>query len=317
MPTKIKSIPKSTPRDVFLHLLVFVALYASAVTFITLLFQYINTWYPDPLDYYTSVANTIRYSASFLVVMFPVYLLISWIINRDFVRDPARKEIRVRKWLVYLTLFVSALTVIGDVITLVYNFLGGEFTIRFFLKIIVVLMTAAAIFGYYYWDLHKNTKAQVSKILPWLASVVVFGTIIVGFFMVGSPAHQRSLNFDQKRVSDLQTIQSQTLNYWQQKQKLPAQLSDLADSISGFAAPMDPENGQAYEYRVRSDLNFELCASFNLPSSSQTTPYAQPAPVPFGNDPYSQNWTHTAGRVCFERTIDPQLYKTPPPVPFK
>jgi hypothetical protein len=296
---------KSTPKDVFMHLLAFVALYASAVTLMALLFQYINVWFPDPLDYYSSVQNTIRYSASFLVVLYPVFLIMSWLINREFTLDPARREIRVRKWLIYLTLFVSALTVIGDVITLVYNLLGGEFTTRFILKILVVLLVSGGIFAFYIWDLKGKMKNL--KALAWIVSLVVLGVIVAGFVIVGSPARQRSLKFDQQRVSDLQSIQSQTINFWQQKGKLPASLNDLTDSISGFKAPTDPQTSQAYDYTVESDLSFQLCANFSLPSENdqRTIPMLYPSP---------DNWSHSGGHFCFDRSIDPQLYKpiTPP-----
>lgn len=300
--------PKSTPKDVFSHLLAFVALYASAVTLMTLLFQYINIWFPDPFNYYyTSVLNTIRYSASFLVVMYPVYLGMSWLINRDFVQDPARREIRVRKWLIYLTLFVSALTVIGDLITLIYNFLGGDFTVKFFLKVLVVLVVASAVFGYYILELRGKTKNL--KTLAWVVSIIVLAIVVGGFFIVGSPAKQRSLKFDEQRVNDLQMIQNQTINYWQQKGTLPTQLSDLVDSISGFSAPVDPQTGQAYEYNVKSALSFELCGNFNLPSQGDEGLKYRAVPMSY---PGPDNWQHAAGLVCFDRVIDPQLNKSVP-----
>jgi hypothetical protein len=149
------SVPKSGPKDVFLHLLAIVTLYASAVSFIALMFALINNWYPDALDYSYGISDSIRWSASMLIVMFPVYLLVTWLINRDFAMHPERREIRVRKWLGYLTLFVSAITFIVDVVFLVYNLLGGEITIRFFLKVLVVLAVAAVIFLYYFFDLKK------------------------------------------------------------------------------------------------------------------------------------------------------------------
>ena len=127
------------------------------VLLITLLFQYINVWFPDPLDYYyQGILNSIRWSSASLLVMFPVYILMGWLIQREFAADPSHREIGVRKWLVYLTLFAAAVTIIIDVITLVYNFLGGELTMRFFLKILVVLLVAAAVFGYYFLDLRRG-----------------------------------------------------------------------------------------------------------------------------------------------------------------
>ncbi len=305
MPDFSNPIPKSTPKDVFYNLLSIVTLYAAVISFIALLWQYVNVWFPDPLNYYyQGILISIRWSVSVLVVMFPVYVLMSWLIHKDFALDPARREIKVRKWLVYLTLFVSAITVIIDVITLVYNLFGGELTVSFFLKVLSVLVVAAGVFGYYFWDLRGAVKNL--KVLAWVVSAIVVIVVVGGFFLVGSPAHQRSLKFDEQRVSDLQSIQSQTINYWQQKNQLPANLDNLTDSISGFKAPKDPETGQAYEYSVQSNLSFQLCANFNLPSETSSEIRAIPMKYP------TDNWNHGSGRVCFDRTIDPELYKFVP-----
>ena len=55
------NIPKSTPKDVFMHLLAIVALYASVISFIALLWQYVNVWFPDSLNfYYPGILSSIR-----------------------------------------------------------------------------------------------------------------------------------------------------------------------------------------------------------------------------------------------------------------
>lgn len=302
-------IPKSSPKDVFMHFLAIVTLYGSVISLIALLFQCINVLFPDPLNYYyASILQSLRWSASVLVVMFPVYVLMSWLIKRDFKQDPAKREVRVRKWLIYLTLFFSAITVIVDVITLVYNLLGGEFTIRFLLKILVVLITAGAVFLYYFFDLRQAVSSKQTKILAWVVSVIVAASMVAAFVLIGSPQHQRLVNFDERKVSDLQMIQNQTINYWQQKGSLPTGLANLTDSISGFTAPKDPQTSQDYEYLIQSNLSFQLCANFNLPSTvgNKAVPMIYPPP---------DNWNHGAGQVCFDRTIDPQLYKlTAPPI---
>jgi len=160
METNSQVVPKSGPKDVFYHLLSIVTLYMSAVSFIALVFQLINKWYPDPLDYTYGVSDSIRWSAAILIVSFPVYLWLMWLINKDIGMDPARRELRVRKWLGYLTLFIAAITVIIDVATLIYNLLGGEFTIRFVLKILVVLVVAGLIFFYYLKEMKAKQGVQ-------------------------------------------------------------------------------------------------------------------------------------------------------------
>src|SRR6185369_6211923 len=138
---------KSTPKDVFLHLLGIITLIVSVISFITLWFQYINVWLPDVLQYAgtgSSYLDPIRWAVAALVVVFPVYILVCWILGRDYKADASRREVRARKWLLYLTLFIAAVTIIVDLITLLYNYLNGDLTLAFFFKILVVLVTAAA-----------------------------------------------------------------------------------------------------------------------------------------------------------------------------
>ncbi|MBU1036855.1 hypothetical protein KKF32_02355 [Patescibacteria group bacterium] len=301
---------KSTPKDVFLHLFNILTFYISVIGFIRLYVLYISALFPDPLNYYfTYIADGVRWATSMLVIAVPVYLLTSWLIAKDFAHNPKMRELSLRKWLLYLTLFISAVTIIIDLIIFVNNFLSGELTIQFFLKILVVLVVAVVVFWYYIWDLRrKNLKSKIPKILVWIVSVVVLASIIMGFYIIGTPADQRDRRFDDQRVENLQMLQGEIVNFWIQKESLPEKLNQLEDSISGFAVPVDPKSGQPYEYNVTDPLSFELCATFN--SSSQDFSSLAKGTRPFSPyDSFQQNWEHEAGQTCFTRTIDPELYK--------
>ena len=308
---------KSTPKDVFMHLLMFACLYISTVSFIALNFDYINYFFPDTLNYYPDwSAGSLRYEVASLIIVFPLYIFLASIIERGFKKEPARHEIKIRKWLVYLTLFIAAITIIGDLVTLIYNFLGGELTLPFALKVITVLLVTASVFGYYFFDARDNNNLPKKKI-AWTAGIVVAVAIIAAFFIIGSPATQRDRRFDQERISGLQTIQYEIVNYWQAKGKLPQSLTDLDNDVYGFVPPVDPETGVAYDYKATGALTFELCADFKTSSVNNTTT-AYPKAVPYPYAPYNDNWNHDAGRVCFNRTIDPSFY--PPagkPIPVR
>ena len=228
---------------------------------------------------------------------------------RDLATEPARRELKLRKWLIYFTLFIAAITIIVDLVTFVYNFLSGELTIQFFLKVLVVLVVAAAVFGYYFWELKRtDLKSKKPRLLAWIVSAVALASIIAGFFVIGTPAVQRSRRFDEQRVQNLQTVQSQIINYWTLKTILPPALASLEDNISGFAIPKDPLTKENYEYMVKGPLSFELCGVFATKSENLSPAFKGAMPVsPY--EPFGQNWNHEAGRVCFERTIDPELYK--------
>lgn len=151
-----KPTVKTTPKDFFLHLMVMVALYASTISFTTVVFQVVNIWVPDPLtDYGYGYASTLRTGLSFLVIFFPVLIATSWIIQKMYAEDPARAHLWIRKWLVYFTLFVSAIIIMVTAVILVNRLLDGEVTLRFLLKMLSVFFVAGSVFGYYLHDIKR------------------------------------------------------------------------------------------------------------------------------------------------------------------
>ena len=58
----------------------------------------------------------------------------------------------------YLTLFVAASVLIGDLIVLVHSALSGELTARFVLKVITAGLIAGLIFGHYLRDLRAGER---------------------------------------------------------------------------------------------------------------------------------------------------------------
>lgn len=159
---QIKSqVPRTSPKDFFLNLLSTVALYMSSASFVVLVFQYINIFFPDTLesnDYSNplqSAYGAIRFAVSSLVVAFPVYISTLWYMNKEYVSNPEKRNVRIKKWLVYFTLFAAAVIIMGNFIALIYTFLNGELTTRFILKVITFLTVVGSIFGYYFHDLRR------------------------------------------------------------------------------------------------------------------------------------------------------------------
>lgn len=150
--------PKTSPKDFFLHLLAMVALYASAISFSAVVWQYVNLGIPDPLEQYFSpdgARSIIRRSLSVLIVFFPTYIATSLALHKSYLVDTSKRNLWVRKWLTYFTLFVAAVIILVDLVSLINTFLNGELTLRFLLKVLTILFVAGSIFGYYVWDLKK------------------------------------------------------------------------------------------------------------------------------------------------------------------
>lgn len=306
---------KTTPKDFFLHLGATIALYIGVGALINLSFSIINYYFPDSLAGYF-YGNSVAWPISMLIVLIPILYIAEWLIARDFKINIEKKNLWIRRWRIYLTLFLTAALFAGDLIALINTYLNGEISTRFILKVVLILIVAGALFKYYFFSLNDTKKwARIAKkVIPWFGIILVVIAIVIGFITVGSPTKQRNLRFDNQRVNDLSTIQWQIVSYWQQKGKLPASLASTTDSISGMITPTDPETKNAYEYTLKSDLSFELCADFALKyedmsgkgSYGGVMPYAvdmsYPSYAPEGT------WKHDAGRTCFTRTIDPEKY---------
>lgn len=310
----INIIPKrNIPRDVFLHLLAIVTLYWSAVSFVTLMWQYINYFFPDVLNNYNYFGFTgpIRFAVASLIIVFPIFVAVSWCLNKIYRREAVVRESKIRKWLIYLTLFITSITIIIDLVTIINTLLGGEITIRFILKAVSILAVAIVVFGYYLDDVRKETPAKSGKYFAWISGIVILASIIGAFFIVGTPNTARLMQFDSQKITDLQNIQYQVVNYYQRTGVLPPMLGNLTDNISGYSIPIDPQTKASYEYFTVMDTaipSFDLCANFNKQNSREIIPIAYPIGTGM-----SQNWQHETGRTCFTRTIDPQLY----PIDFK
>lgn len=146
-------------REAFAYLVLFSTLYFFAWNLGSLLFQLIEHLLPDPADadwQRLRLDGGIRWAISALVIAFPVFAFVARRVSLDVDRHPIKRLSPVRRWLTYLTLFVAAIVLIGDLTALVYNLLGGDLSLRFVLKVAVVAAIAGTVFGYYLWDLRQE-----------------------------------------------------------------------------------------------------------------------------------------------------------------
>lgn len=304
--------PKTTAKDFFLWAGVVVSFYWSVIAYAFLVFDYINYTFPNALAYYPAdpYQSGISYEMASIIVLFPIYLFLMWVIRKDYTLDPSRKEIWVRRWALILTLFIAGIAMAGDLITLLTRFLSGEeLSTAFLLKVLIIFLIAAGVFMHFisdlrgYWDLFPKRQKAVRIGVGVLAIV----TIISGFFIVGTPQEARRARFDAQKVSDLNDLQYRVTNYWQAKQKLPATIDDLSNSLNYGPMPTDPQTGAMYVYKATGALSFQLCAEFNTVSRNDGTVemggyFGRTAPSS------KDTWWHATGTVCFDRTIDPSFY---------
>jgi len=114
---------RTTPKDFFYWAGAMVAFVLERHCFYLLMFDYINYAFPDPLRYYASdpYQGGVSFEMSSLIVLFPVFIILMWLIHRDIIKTCARRSVG-RRWALVFTLFIAALSMIIDLVVLVHSF---------------------------------------------------------------------------------------------------------------------------------------------------------------------------------------------------
>ena len=155
--------PYVSARDAFLYGLMFAALAMTSWYITDLGFALIDRWLPeltDPESYgYDNFNWTVRWSIATLVVTLPVFLVLNVRATRAARSDPAKRRSVVRKWFGYITLFLAAVALAGDLIATIYSLLNGDLSARVASKAALVAVTAGLIFMYYHGELEGGPDA--------------------------------------------------------------------------------------------------------------------------------------------------------------
>lgn len=141
-------------------------------------------------------------------------------------------------------------------------------------------------------DTPSNHQAT-DRAFTLLAVTSVIAAVIAGFWLLGSPNKQRLISLDADRVNHLMQIAGALRTDYggragQASKPLPKLLSDTNVKPSLLK---DPVTDSLYEYRLRSDSTYELCATFATDSFEAAAP----------NRRFSdERWAHPKGRHCYE-----------------
>jgi len=297
-----------TPKDFFLHFGIVVTLYVSTIALISFLFAIVTLLFPveSTQSYvHANAQNTISWSSAIFLVVFPVLLYLLFKTGAYLRANTERASIAIRKWFIALTIFVTAATIIIDLIVLLTSFLGGdEMTVQFLLKVCIVIVVALVIFWLSLQDLKNQfvTNKKVLKVVAISTSTLAALLLIIGFVLVGSPQELRKQKQDSLRVQDLQFIQSEIVEHWKTTQQLPESLTVLNDILRFIEVPVDPQTQLPYEYEKVDETTFMLCATFETTSQHV---FDSGVRYPRGYD-IDYFFEHEAGHTCYTRAIDPE-----------
>jgi hypothetical protein len=323
---------RASVGDIVLNFFSFILLGIAVSAVGVLYYKVIDVFFPDSLDsngyssyYYTSISSTIHYAISALVVSFPLYYIAVRMWFKKFKEDEAKIESKITKWLTYLVLLATAVTIVGDLITVIFELLQGEITIRFILKAIVILILAGTVFAFYFLERKKiQNRVDIPKrvfiVFGYVFSVFILLGIVLGFMASGGPNTERARRFDQERSQDLSQISSCIDRYVKGVKRFPSSLVELKtyQGTANCTEIYDPETNVPYEYRITESLTsqaypqaygsvqlgeIELCANFTLSTLTDKAPYDTDelgGGFYYGDNSFDQ---HGAGRTCFERQM--------------
>ncbi|MEM9266781.1 MAG: DUF5671 domain-containing protein [Cyanobacteria bacterium P01_F01_bin.13] len=148
-------------RDAFVYLLSFVTLGIWTQALGEIGFILINHVIPDPLSRsYGDSSFQVAFCLARLLVAYPLYLLLMGKILKELSTYREKAYSGVRKWLTYVALLVVALVGIGTLMAFLTSFLRGELTLRFLLKVLVILAIDGSVLTYYYqWIQRRPAQA--------------------------------------------------------------------------------------------------------------------------------------------------------------
>jgi hypothetical protein len=299
---------ENTAKNFALQLGSLVSLYVTIVGLIMLFFSIITVHYPDAAQGYweiESAATSIRFSIAMLIVFFPVYLVLTRLVN-TVRRNEHGTYLMLTKWLIYLSLLVGGAAILGDLVGVINGFLNGELTVRFALKALSFFVVVATAFVYYlfdakgYWQIHERESISYGT----GAAVIVIAALVLGFMNTQTPQEVREYKLDTTQINDLSLIQSNIEVFSSASSKLP---ETIDKAFAGMEVPTAPEDRAAYEYRITSPATYELCATFAHESSkAEQMQNAQPVYVDNAFMKGNENWAHGEGHWCFTRNVAPQ-----------
>lgn len=290
---------KKTNKDSLLYIGLVFTLCVSINSFLFIIFSVIDRLMPDTatniytLYYQSGMPSEVAMMIATTIIVFPLYILFSYLIDKDLKNDPTKKDLTLRKSVIYLALIVTSLTIISVIIATIYAYLTGSLLNIFLLKSLVIFLVSAFLFAYYYYSLDRNYKSstRVPMILSIFALLVILATIIFSINTFGNPNKVRDLNIDSSKVDDLTSISYSISNFYSQNKKLPENLNQLGNNTK------DKDTGLDYGYIMMSTSSskYSLCATFKRD-------------IDYKNDYNLSKWSHPKGDYCFDLDANQKQY---------
>lgn len=287
----------NSAKYVFYYLLSLVALAFTAVSVGLIAFGIINETLASPLSSYYDPSASFRFAISSLLIAAPIFYVLQGLIFKGLRKEDLLLQSPVRRWMTYLILFVSAVTILGVLIAVLNNFLSGDFTWRFILQMLTVLLIAGIIFSFYLLEIRRhdpNEGRTGIKIFFFASLLLVLAAFVSAWFFMEAPTVTRAKKLDSQLMNSVNLVENSLNSYYQEYGELPEDLNTLKNSRTAYFSAqdlVDSDTGLPLVYEIVDQENYKLCATFRTDTdNSEMYPESRPL--------YGQ--THDAGYYCFD-----------------
>lgn len=148
----------------FQYIMLFICLYVSFSALGGILYHGVDQIFPDRLDntdyYYDSgwQDGLLKGYIAGILVTFPIFASLFLVLKKQAIQRPAVKNLKARKFLIYLTMIVTFIIMIGHLITTIFGFLNGTTTNRSLGYLAVTFLIAGTVFTYLLFEVKEDRK---------------------------------------------------------------------------------------------------------------------------------------------------------------
>ena len=153
--------------DTFEHVLLFISLYVFAISFTLMLHRFIDSIFPENYSsrnfYLPGMIdkNLIRGYIASLIVSYPLFSFFFLRVKARVMKYPGLIHLRSRKQLIYMTLVVTFVIVLINIISIIISFLEGNTNWNFFFHFLATVTVSSLIFAYLLNEVKEERKAYV------------------------------------------------------------------------------------------------------------------------------------------------------------
>jgi hypothetical protein len=152
--------------DGFEHFLMFATLYIFSTSLALVLYSLIDHWVPgldQNLRQFTSGLSkakieSLRWYLALMIVSFPFFAFFLLNVTKRTLIKPEMRSIDVRKFFIYITLFITFIIMFYNVLYTVYSFLNGNIYLNFILHLLTTLSISGLIFAHFAFQVMEDRK---------------------------------------------------------------------------------------------------------------------------------------------------------------